>query len=142
MDPLSITAGILAIIGAVNSSISATVKFCEAPQELSLLRDELDHFCAVIQDIESMQIDIKWHKSLFTALQQSKTVITSLDKQLRQRILAHEGKMAIRFAWLKHSSRTRELRKQLQLSRSKIVEALGVANLSVSKYSSLWKWPD
>ncbi|KAI9689009.1 MAG: hypothetical protein M1822_000746 [Bathelium mastoideum] len=129
MDPLSITAGILAIIGAVNSSISVTLKFCEAHQELNLLRDELDHFCAIIQEIESMGIELKRHKSLFTVLQQSKTIVTSLEKQLNQRILAREGKMAVRLAWLKHSFRLRDLRKQLQLSRSKIVEALGVANL-------------
>lgn len=56
MDPLSISVGILTILGACSNSIKFVRSICDAPQELELLMTELDHLESVVQDIKGLSL--------------------------------------------------------------------------------------
>ena len=53
-DPLSITVGILAILGACSTSVKAIRSVYAAPKELAHLERELDHLKDVVKDIEGL----------------------------------------------------------------------------------------
>ena len=125
MDPVSVTASILAILSAVNGGYKVAQTLYNAPRELDSLATETEDFANVIKDIKDLPETDLVSNSLSPALGRGKTVVEELEKLIAYRLTkASVGLRVDRLEWARHRPEVKDLRKQLKNVRLSLVASL------------------
>ena len=125
MDPVSVTASILAILSAVNGGIKVAQTLYNAPRELDSLATETEDFANVIKDIKDLPETDLVSNSLSPALGRGKTIVEELEKLIAYRLTkASVGLRVDRLEWARHRPEVKDLRKQLKNVRLSLVASL------------------
>ena len=148
MDPLSLTASIIAIIG-VGSQVAKTIKTLTALKDASDLNLALNNeivdlglITLAIQDTfqkqriaispEDRAEDANAYTSIINSLLQAKTKAIELEllhKRLTTTASGSHGSTCVqKFRWLREQERVRRMQEDLRNVRLKLAAALGVLN--------------
>ena len=134
MDPLSITASTIAVVGLVTQLAKSLTKvkrtFQNAPAEFDALVNEVSDFQIVLnefQSVASVQADQVGHPRWNDAsqiLQNSRDALSKLEKIINLRLVgSHDGNGQIkvsRLAWLRSKEEVGSLRMILRDERNKL----------------------
>ena len=123
MDPLSVSASILTILGSLNSGVHAANRLYKAPQGLKALISELAELTSVIHGIDDLSED-KLEPSLLAA----KAVLLELEELICYRLTKVTGLTVDRLAWSRHKYQVDVLRDQLRCKRDTLTAMLAVVN--------------
>ena len=135
MDPLSITAGIIASLGALSCTAKAAKEFWDAPEELQLLCSELEQISilanylgAITRERNFDFIDQRVCERAFARLQLTQTAFTKQFSRVQGGAGSHSA-WFLRKTWVLHRSRIRKLAKDLSIVRQDFVKFMLLANL-------------
>lgn len=143
MDPLSITASIIAVIGAAASTrkgISKLLSLCEASEELFALKNEVSDLQALFwstKDLLQAQTSplTQTHtESLIKIAEETRKKLLEITAIVDQDIInvnqyPHDGKLKIsKYRWLKHQACLRRLKDEMRNVKSSFI--LGIAALT------------
>ena len=136
MDPLSVTAGILAILSAVSASVQTAKTLYNAPRELDVLTAKLNDLASIVRDISKLP-DL--HRSSITSLspilQSTKEKLLELDELISYRLTRPASGLRVdRLQWGRHRPQVKELRTQLRRTRMDLVASMGVLNSYVVSF--------
>ncbi|CAI6330864.1 unnamed protein product [Periconia digitata] len=144
MDPLSITASILAIVGASEQAVKGLAKLRalkDAPAELSALINEVSDLRAVLAQICFLGVQLEQASNngpviaLRSLLDRANGQILELDQCIQHDISKPEatnpGRIKVsRVSWTLHQKRVSSLRQDLRTTRLNLGTALGVITTS------------
>ena len=142
MDPLSITAGIVAIVGAtgtVGKGLQKLAQTRHAPEILVGLKDEVSDLHLLIEGTSDLA---RYHESVFTkslgpaalrGLKRIQNTVLVLEKLIvydLTTIVNSDGQIEIdRLAWIKSQNRLQQIKSQIQADRIYLSTALNLANV-------------
>lgn len=138
MDPLSITAGILAIFGAggkVGNGLKKLVQLKDAPDVLLALCNEVTDLQCVVQDTEDLLQ--QWGEvnalpsSIKGALNQAKATVLDLGKIIFYDLTTITGRGEYRVdrsSWLRAETKVAAIKERIQAASLSLVNALSLLN--------------
>ena len=140
-DPLSLTASIIAVIGAVEVVAKTLKKISSirnAPNELLALVNEISDFRIILSDVENHNVKNTesvpqqqlQHMSIL--LNRAKDQLLQLDELVQNRLIKPNSTLAnvkvSRLNWSKASGTIEEFRKRLKDVRMNLIALLAVEN--------------
>lgn len=141
MDPLSVTASVLAVVGAV-SSISRTLKtlrsFRGAPAIILALSNEVSELQLIVKELSkeihkvNTSIQPSIGQNLANTLTDAKQKLLGVDGLLSSKVIKgslHGKPVMRRAAWLRHQGKIQNCQEDMRGVRNKLVTALGLLNL-------------
>ena len=156
-DPLSITASIIAVVGAaegVGKTIKKIRNFREAPNELLFLINEISDLRIVLGDIKgnliqnasSIHLQEEQSEHLSTLLNRAKEQLLQLDELVQYRLVRSDSTSQqvkiSRREWARSTCTVKKYQKSLRNARLNIIAYMTVINTFVSLYSSMLKCKD
>ncbi|KAL9119292.1 MAG: hypothetical protein Q9187_004154 [Circinaria calcarea] len=144
MDPLSVTAGIVAVVGAASSvgrTLGKLALLRGAPNTIRALNNEIEDLRLLLQEIDTLlrrDIDSSGpplHQSLSGSLQRAKEKLLELEGILEYQIMIvgdHGNATVNRFAWARQQTTVQRIQGDLRSIRLDLVAALGLLNASTS----------
>jgi len=138
MDPLSITAGILAIFGAggkVGNGLRKLVQLRDAPAALLALCNEVTDLQCVVQNVDDLLQ--QWHdehalpSSTEGALNQAKATVLDLEKIIfydLTNITTRGGYRVDRSSWLRAETKVAAIKERIKAANISLVNALSLLN--------------
>ena len=135
MDPLSITASLLAVIGAAKAGASGLRKlssFRKAPSELADLLSELERFQQILSDLQSflaLYPDAMFNEGLYECVLGSASkvqVINNLVNSDPFNLSRLGNGKNVRVVWVRHKQILLSLRDDLRVSNMDLVVRLGL----------------
>lgn len=140
MDPLSITAGIIAIAGFTTASLKVILKIRGISDEIQALLNEISDLSAIVKDVEhtlrsskNLSIHSPGMTSLIAVLSKANITINHLHSFVDRVLMKEEsilGNARIsRTAWLKRKPQVVKYQQQLSSIRTELSHALAIANL-------------
>ncbi|KAF2219190.1 hypothetical protein BDZ85DRAFT_46813 [Elsinoe ampelina] len=143
MDPLSVTAGIIAIGGFTTASLKVILKVRGASDEIQALINEISDLSAIVKDVEHTLLHNKHltketpgFSNLHTVLVRAKTTITHLHAFVNSVLIKEESMLRnerlSRTTWLKQKPQVSKYQHDLLSIRTELSQALGLANLNIS----------
>ncbi|KAJ5170039.1 uncharacterized protein N7500_002822 [Penicillium coprophilum] len=142
MDPLSITAGVLALLHASRKVIDLLSTINSASAELRCLTVEISTTRALLSSIADIAaIDETWNRSLRKLMindgpmEMLKTLLSKLEHRLGQEvnIKGEPGHLRQKLTWPWRAHDTREMVKIAREARGLLAEALAVDHFTISK---------
>lgn len=139
MDPLSITASVIALIGAVSASVKLVQQLSNAPEDMALLLAEMDALRLLLKEIEPLltggqTAPLQGH-SLRDVILKAKETLAKIDEILRTKFLRRKSTGATqkpRQIRLGTSVRQlRDLRYNLMFTKLDLMAMLGVLTVYV-----------
>jgi hypothetical protein len=144
MDPLSITASVIAVVGAAQESGKVSLKFLRnlknAPRELQELIDEVTQIGTVLDDVKSaVEAGGKSTPALDLLLKKAAAKLLELEKLIHYELIkAKEDVRVDRVAWATHQKQVVRFQEQLRNIRHDITTVLSARTLYVgSTYHSI-----
>ena len=140
MDPLSVTAGIVAVVGAASSvgrTLGKLASLRGAPDTIRALNNEIEDLRLILQEIDTLlrrEIDSSGpshHQSLSGSLQRAKDKLLELEGILEYQIMTVDdcGNTAVnRFGWARQQTQIQRIQVDLRAIRLDLVAALGLFN--------------
>ena len=137
MDPLSVTASVLAIVGAAQQTVKGIAKlraFQQAPAELSALLNEVADLQAVLTHIATLgeQLDHQGSRGPVIALQshiiRAKDQLLLLDQLIHYHLVRHTNAGEIRvarLAWARDQTKVHAMQSDLRSTRLNLSIILG-----------------
>ena len=141
MDPLSITVGILTLLGAsgqIRKGLKRLTALRNAPAVFPALNNEVADTQCVVQELHDLA---RQHQdtysqaispSVCTALQRVKQTLLVLEQLIAYKLTAvdsRNGQIKLqRTAWMRSQNRVRELQEELCSNRINLASTLGVLN--------------
>lgn len=135
MDPLSITASLLAVIGAAKAGASGLRKlssYRKAPSELADLLSELECFQQMLSDVQSF-LELYPHAIFNEGLHECVLGSASKVKVINNLVASDPFKLSrlsngknVRVVWLRHKQILLNLRDELRVSRTDFAARLGL----------------
>lgn len=144
MDPLSMTAGILAVIGAGNTIRKGLKKIISArrlPDILLQLNNEVTDLQYVVQDVDDLlrqrsqstgedQCPLSSHASLTSALEHAKATLLALESLILNELTTVDrldGRTKMnRITWLRVESKVKSLKDDIRTDRVRLSSALSL----------------
>ena len=137
MDPLSITASAIAVLGAVQQAGKCVQKLKairEAPLELNLLLEEVVDLCQLLEHVKTAQkppdyyedegaVPTERPKGLDWQISRTSTKLCELD-QLIQHHASRAHRRKLDFGWVRGRQKANALRADLKLLRLNIAASL------------------
>ena len=148
MDPLSITAGIIAIgqaVAATGTVLRAVRSFENAPVEFLMLLNDLTSLQAILEDIRSschkleaapINSDLKNLKTLEALEQDLRQIYTELTKLAEKFVTGNNGRTRkglpriSKIKWLKEKDNIKQLRERSRDVQMRLALAYNVFNVS------------
>jgi hypothetical protein len=137
MDPLSITASVIAVVGAAQESGKVSLKFLRnlknAPRELQELIDEVTQIGTVLDDVKSaVEAGGKSTPALDLLLKKAAAKLLELEKLIHYELIkAKEDVRVDRVAWATHQKQVVRFQEQLRNIRHDITTVLSARTLYV-----------
>ena len=137
MDPLSITAGVIAVVGAAQDAGKSSLKFLRtvknAPGELQDLIHEVDQIEAVLEDVkDAVESSQRSSRALNLLLERAKEKLVELDKLIHYELVKPKEVVRVdRVAWATHQKHVVRLREELRNIRHDITAVLAAGSLYV-----------
>lgn len=141
MDPLSVTAGIVAVVGAASSvgrTLGKLASLRGAPNAIRALNNEIEDLRLILQEIDTLlrrDIDSSGpsfhHQSLSGSLQRAKEKLLELEGILEYQIMTvddHGNATVNRFGWARQQTTIQRIQGDLRSIRLDLVAALGLLN--------------
>jgi hypothetical protein len=141
MDPLSITAGSLTVVGAISSTLKVLKNLNIIDGELDALSVEISEMEMVLVDLEKAILDRQQLKhlqpnraeSLVRLLQNARVRVETINEIVNNKILhpappGNEVRIA-RVAWLRQRASVKNLQESLRQSRERISLFVGAISL-------------
>ena len=129
-DPLSITIGIIAILGACSTGVKTLKSAYASPQEYARLEIELDHLHDVIRFVDGLVTE---HQLTGNALIKNWTLARSKLQEVNDFIhhsLRHSGRSSIkRLTLVRHKNRVVLFAKDIESAKAHIVDSILLSNL-------------
>ena len=129
-DPLSITLGILTIIGACSAGAKSLRSACKSPQEYTRLEIELDHLHDVVKLVDELVIQ---HQLTGNALVKNLTLARRKLQEVHNFIhtnLRHSSLSPIkRRTLVRHKSQIVVFAKDIEIAKAHIVDDIFLYNL-------------
>ena len=135
MDPLSISVGILAILGACSTSMKYVRSLCDTPRELELLVTELDHMEILVKDVNGLLIAGSSNPSIVKILDEARTklshVHTFIESHLHRASPSSTSTpvKVSRRALIRQKSHLKAFTDDLKETRARIADCMAVLNL-------------
>jgi hypothetical protein len=140
MDPLSVSASIIAVGGLVIKSLRIILKLKDAPTEVNALINEVSDLSTLVKDTEaiikrrqSLDSSASEVQSLADVLGKSKKTFQLLNDFLQLHLMRDEifekETIGFRVAWLRERSQISKFQRQISSNRDELSRALQVANL-------------
>ena len=130
MDPLSITVGIFAILGACSTGMKLLKSAYASPQEYIRLEIQLDHLHDVIGYVQRLVTE---HQLIGDALIKNLTLAQSKLKEVNNFLhhsLRHSGRSPIkRMALARHKDRVVLFARDIETVKAHIVDSILLSNL-------------
>ena len=144
MDPLSLTAGILAIVGAGNTVRKGLKKIISArrlPDILLQLNNEVTDLQYVVQDVDDFlrqrsqptgedRCPVSSHASLISALEHAKATLLALESLIVYELTtvdSLDGRTKIDWVtWLRVQSKVKSLKDDIRTDRVRLSSALSL----------------
>ncbi|RYP71212.1 hypothetical protein DL769_004732 [Monosporascus sp. CRB-8-3] len=137
MDPLSITASVIAVVGAAQKcaqGIAMLREFQEAPEQLAALNNEVSDLELVLSHASSIgqQPSDDQHSSLLalsTQVERAGKQLHALRTLIEQHLVRHGKKgntKVTRIGWIRERNRIAQMQRELRSTRLNISTALGV----------------
>lgn len=147
MDPLSITASSIAILGAISGTgkgISKLVSLRDAPIELQALYNEAEAFRSLLviiqsslRHVEGSRAYAEYGEALISLLEQAKEAVLELDStieyQLRRGIEVDQDGLpkVSRMMWMRSAGKIEDLRTRIRNSRDNLSTGIQALNLDI-----------
>ena len=146
-DPLSITASIIAVVGAaegVGKTINKIRNFREAPYELFSLINEISDFRIVLGDIEGnliqntsyIQLQAEQSEHMSALLDRAKEQLLQLDELVQYQLVRPDSTSqqvkVSRQTWARATNTVKTYRKSIRNTRLNIIAYMTVINAFVS----------
>lgn len=140
MDPLSVTASIVAVVGAASSvgrTLSKLASLRGAPNTIQALNNEIEDLRLILQEIDTLlrrDIDSSGpslHQSLSSALQRAKDKLLELEVILEYQVMTvddHGNAAVNRFGWARQQTTIQRIQEDLRSIRLDLIAALGLLN--------------
>lgn len=129
-DPLSITVGILAILGACSTGVKTLKSACASSQEYTRLEIELDHLHDVLKFVDGLVTE---HQLTGNALIKTLTLARSKLEEVDNFIhhsLRHSSLSPIkRMTLVRHKNRVVFFAKDIETAKAHIVDSILLYNL-------------
>ena len=138
MDPLSISVGILTILGACSTSIKFVQSVCDTPRELELLMAELDHLESVVKDINGLLLVGSSSPSIIKNLNEAHTKLGDVHIFIESRLSRAGSNSASkqvkaprvsRRALIRQKSHLKAFTGDLRGIRSRLIDCVAILNL-------------
>lgn len=139
MDPLSITVGILAILGAggqVCKGLQKLTALKNAPAALAALNNEVADIHCVVQELHDLARQYQdiygrpVHPSVCRALERVKETVLMLEQLIAYELTlvdSRNGQLKLRrTAWMRSEHKVKELQQQMRSDRINLAAALSV----------------
>ena len=135
MDPLSITAGLLAVIGAAKAGANGVRKlsnYHKAPREVADLLSELESFTEILTDIKSftdLYPDAMFSEGLYECVQGSASKIAAINDLVASapfKLSNLSDNNHARVVWVRYKQTLLGLREDLQVFRMDLVVRIGL----------------
>lgn len=130
VDPLSITGGILTILGACSRGVKTLQSAYASPQEFKRLEIELDHLHNVIRSVDGLVTE---HQLTGDALIKNLTLAQSKRQEVEYFIhhsLRSSGRSPIkRLTLVRHKNRVALFAKEIETAKAHMVDSMLVSNL-------------
>ena len=144
MDPLSMTAGILAIIGAgstIRKGLKKIISARRLPDILLQLNNEVTDLQYVVQDVDDLlrqrsqstaedQCPLSGHASLTSALEHAKATLLALESLIVNELTtvdSLDGRTKLnRITWLRVESKVKSLKDNIRTDRIRLSSALSL----------------
>lgn len=144
MDPLSISAGIIAVLQALSSSAKAAMELWNAPQELKELIEELEQVAAVAENINGLTashqfdtIDVTLCLARARAkLQDAQSLVVNRLTQNQPGSTTNARARFKRSTYIRERGRVKKLVRDLKSVRRDLSATLDLLNLLVTKRSN------
>ncbi len=127
MDPFSVTASILTILGTLESGISIANRLYNAPEEFQALLIELAGLALVIHGIDELPVDYLAQEGLHTSLLAAKATLLELEELICYRLTEASGRRVDRLPWTRHKAKVNCLREQLKNKMETLTAMLAVS---------------
>jgi len=138
MDPLSITAGILAIVGAggkVGNGLKKLVQLRDAPDALLALCNEVSDLQCVVHNVDDLLQQLQQEHALPSsikgALNQAKATVLDLEKIIfydLTTITTRGGYRVDRSSWLRAETKVATIKERIKAANILLVNALSLLN--------------
>ena len=148
MDPLSVTAAIIAIVGAggtVGRGLRKLAALRNAPDSLLQLNNEVTDLQLVVQavDINSLNNSADdsaaaaQYQLIQNALERVKTVVLELEKLIEYTLtkMTDSGTKIDKNAWLRSEKKIQKLKERIRDAKNDLAMASSIANSYVHLYS-------
>ena len=142
MDPLSVTAGIIAVIsagGTFGKGLKKLISLRHAPNELRMLRSEVLDLQVLVKGVSDVArahesiTDTPLHPSACRALEKIKSTILALEKliiyDLTTNVNSNGQTEITRLAWLRSQHKVQDLKEQIKSDKATLSVAFSVANV-------------
>lgn len=134
MDPLSITAGTIAIISVVSASVKGAKRLYSAPGEIESILNDLADTQVNLKSIEdgllqyktSPRCDQRQYQDLGKKLLLAKATVQELLSSIRlDSVHASPGTASARWAWVRAKGKVQKLKRKVELIRAEIARMQG-----------------
>ena len=134
MEPVSIAASIITVLGALSSSTEAAKKLWGAPQELQELASELNQLNALADNLTALtrtrtfrSIDQRSLQEAYAKLQGGQRLF---QERLSKSYKTSDGKLRFsRRTWLLHRGQIKKLTRDMAVIRNDFVSTMLLLNL-------------
>ena len=135
MDPLSITAGLLAVIGAAKTGANGVRKlssYRKAPREVADLLSELESFTEILTDIKSftdLYPDAMFSEGLYECVRGSASKIAAINDLVAStpfKLSSLSDDNHARIVWVRYKQTLLGLREDLQVLRMDLTVRIGL----------------
>ena len=136
MDPLSVGASVLAVVGAAQNASNSSLKFLKlvknAPFELQDLINEVDQVKVVLDDVKNACEQGRSTNALRLSLEKAKDRLLELDRLIHYELVQAnaEGTKVAKIAWATHQPKILRLRKELRHIRQDLALSLSAGTTS------------
>ena len=139
MDPLSVIASVIAIMGAtggISKTVQKIASMRGAPDAISALNNEISDLRLVLQAIETLllrgsALPSPFDISLCTSLDRTKAKILELETVVEYQIMttigANNEPRVNRIAWARRRGQIQRIQDELRLARLTLTTVLGAA---------------
>ena len=135
MDPLSVTASLLAVIGAAKAGANGVRKlshYRKAPREVADLLSELENFQKILTDVKfftELYPDAMFGEGLYECVQRSASKIVAIKDLLAStpfNLSNLNNSNSARIVWVRHRQTLSALRSDLQVLRMGLTVRIGL----------------
>jgi hypothetical protein len=131
-DPLSITAGILAILGACSTSIRVVKSCCNAPHEIRRLEVEVIRLAAVVRDVQGLGPSmVTCSEGLADTLETARLTVEEVSRFIQEWLYQAKNatQRARRGFYFRKRNKTKDLSQELMIVRSELTTHMMASTL-------------